>query len=47
MAFFMLITFILAVAALAPKFGADSRDLTQRGGRRQFPLLRDEEPQRA
>ena len=47
MAFFLLITFILAVAALAPKFGADSRDLMRRGDRRQFSLLRDEEPSRA
>jgi hypothetical protein len=47
MAFFILISFVLAVAVLAPRFGADSRDLTRRGARRQFPLLRDEEPKPA
>jgi hypothetical protein len=47
MAFFILISFILVVAALAPRYGADSRDLMGRGNRRQFPLLRDEEHQLA
>jgi len=47
MAFFILISFVLVLAVLAPRYGADSRDLTRRGDQRQFPLLRDEEYQPA
>jgi len=44
MAFFILISFVLALAVLAPRYGVDSRDLTRRAARRQFPLLPDEDP---
>jgi hypothetical protein len=43
MAFFLILSFVLALAVLAPRYGVDSRDLTRRGDRRQFPALREEE----
>ena len=42
MAFFVVLSIVLAIAVLAPRYGVDSRDLARRGEHRQFPLLRDE-----
>jgi hypothetical protein len=47
MAFFIVLSFVLVLAVLAPRYGADSRGLTPGRGRRQFPSLRDEEYQLA
>jgi hypothetical protein len=44
MAILVILGFLLLVSALSPIFGVDSRDLSRRGNRPQFPLLPDEEP---
>ena len=43
MAFLLILTVLLLMAALAPIYGVDSRDLSRRGNRPQFPLLPDED----
>jgi hypothetical protein len=43
MAFFLVLSALLLIAALAPRFGADSRDLARRGNRLQFPLSSTQE----
>jgi hypothetical protein len=42
MAFFIILSIVLAIAVLAPKYGVDSRQLTLRGDHRQFPLSPDD-----
>jgi len=43
MAFLLILSVLLLIAALGPIYGVDSRDLSRRGNRPQFPLLEDED----
>jgi hypothetical protein len=45
MAFLVILSALLLIAALGPIYGVDSRDLARRGNRPQFPLLPDEDLQ--
>jgi hypothetical protein len=43
MAFLLILSVLLLIAVLGPIYGVDSRDLSRRGNRPQFPLLPDED----